>query len=141
MTTPTLVGTWKLESWQSKATDGEITFPYGRDALGYIVYTAGGFMSVSIMRANRSNFSSGDLLGGSDPEKLAAIESYLSYCGMYEFDGVQVTHHVQMSLFPNWVGMEQIRLVEFIQDGFRLSTHPMLLKSKMQVATLEWRRP
>ena len=141
MTNTTLVGTWKLVSWETHSSDGERTYPFGRDALGYITYTPDGFMAVSIMRAQRPNFPGGDLLGGSDAEKLAAVETYLSYCGTYVFQGTQVTHHVELSLFPNWVGMEQLRFVEFTEDGFRLSTRPMLLGGKEQVATLHWQRP
>jgi hypothetical protein len=135
-----LVGTWKLVAWENMSLNGEITYPFGQEPIGFITYTQDGFVSVSIMRAQRPNFSSGDLLGGSDAEKLAAVESYLSYCGTYDFDGVQAVHHVQASLFPNWVGMDQIRLVELAQDTLILRTQPMLLSGKQQTARLEWKR-
>jgi len=140
MTNDPLVGTWKLVRWENKALDGAITYPFGPDPVGYIMYTQDGTMSVLIMRANRPNFSSNDLFGGSDAEKLAAVEGYLSYCGTYEFDGGQVIHHILVSFFPNWVGMDQIRLVEISQDRLILSTHLMLLRGKQQTARLEWKR-
>jgi hypothetical protein len=53
------------------------------------------------MRPNRINFRAGDLLGGSTQEKAQATETYVSYCGRYEFRGDTVIHHVELSLFPN----------------------------------------
>lgn len=135
-----LVGTWKLVSWENKSLEGEITYPFGQDALGCIQYTADGYMAVSIMRAHRANFASADLLGGSVAEKVAAVESYFGYCGSYEFDGVRVIHRVQASLFPNWVGTNQERLVELAGESLVLSTHPMLLRGKEQIARLVWKR-
>lgn len=97
-------------------------------------------MSVAISRPNRSKLSAGDLLGGSTEEKARAAETYVSYCGRYEFQGDTVTHHVELSLFPNWVGVEQERLVELRGNLLTLSTRPMLLRGIQQTAHLIWER-
>ena len=108
-----LIGTWRLISWQNRSLlDGEVSYPLGKDAVGYIMYGQDGYMSVAIMRPDRSKFAAGDLLSGGAEERARAVGTYVSYCGQYEFLGDTVVHRVELSLFPNWVGVEQERLVE-----------------------------
>jgi hypothetical protein len=135
-----LVGTWRLLSWENRSADGTITYPLGRQAVGLIVYTADGYMSVAIMRADREPFAAGDLLGGSSEEKARAAESYVSYCGRYEFRDDSVIHHVELSLFPNWSGVAQERLVEVTDKRLTLRTRPLLLDGIEQSARLVWER-
>ena len=141
MTTNPLIGTWRLISWETRSLDGQkISYPLGKDAVGYIMYNEDGYMFVAIMRPNRVRFAAGDLLGGSAEEKAQAANTYVSYCGRYEFHGDTVTHHVDLSLFPNWVGVEQERLVELRGNRLMLSTRPILLGGMKQTAHLIWER-
>ena len=141
MTSNPLTGTWRLISWEIRSVDGQkISYPLGKDAVGYIIYNQDGYMSVAISRPNRQEFAAGDLLGGSAEEKAQAASDYVSYCGRYEFHGDTVSHHVDLSLFPNWVGVEQERLVELRGNRLSLSTRPMLLGGIQQSAHLIWER-
>ena len=141
MTANPLIGTWRLISWENRSVDGQkISYPLGKDAVGYIMYNEDGYMFVAIMRPNREKFTVGDLLGGSTEEKVQAANTYVSYCGRYEFRGDTVTHHVDLSLFPNWVGVEQERLVEFRGNRLTLSTRPILLGGIQRTAHLIWER-
>jgi hypothetical protein len=141
MTSNPLIGTWRLISWENRSLDGQkISYPLGKDAVGYIMYNEDGYMFVAIMRPNRVRFAAGDLLGGSTEEKTQAVDTYVSYCGRYEFNGDTVIHHVDLSLFPNWVGVEQERLVELREDQLTLSTHPILLGGVQRTAHLIWER-
>ena len=140
MTTNALVGTWRLLSWETRSVDGHISYPFGQDAVGYITYNPDGYMFVAIMRPNRAKFVTGDLLRGSTEEKAQAAESYASYCGRYEFQGDRVMHYVELSLFPNWIGLSQERLVELAGNRLTLSTRPILLDGKQQTAHLVWER-
>jgi hypothetical protein len=141
MTANPLIGTWRLISWENRSVDGQkISYPLGKDAVGYIMYNEDGYMFVAIMRPNRVRFAAGDLLGGSTEEKVQAANNYVSYCGRYEFHGDTVTHHVDLSLFPNWVGVEQERLVELRGNRLTLSTRPILLGGIQQTAHLIWER-
>jgi hypothetical protein len=141
MTSNPLVGSWRLISWENRCVDGQkISYPLGKDAVGYIMYNEGGYMFVAIMRPNRVRFVAGDLLGGSTEEKVQAADTYVSYCGRYEFHGDTVTHHVDLSLFPNWVGVEQERLVELRGNRLTLSTRPILLGGMQRTAHLIWER-
>jgi hypothetical protein len=135
-----LVGTWQLLSWTNTSLEGVVTHPFGEDVQGYISYTDSGHMSVHISHNHRPNFAGHDLLGGSDPEKISAAETYFTYCGTYTFDGVQVTHRIKSSLFPNWNNTDQVRLVTLTPDTLTLRSNPMLLRGKTQVAQLIWKR-
>ncbi len=140
MMSHSLISTWRLVSWENHSTNGQISYPLGQDAVGYIIYTPDGYMSVTIMRPNREKFSSDDLLGGTRVEKARAAEAYVSYCGRYEFRGDVVIHYVELSLVPNRVGTEQERLVELSGNRLTLSTRPLLFKRKLQTAHLFWER-
>jgi Lipocalin-like domain len=140
MTSNLLVGTWRLISWEIRSADGQISYPLGKDAVGYIMYNQDGYMSVAISRPNRQKFAAEDLLGGSAEEKAQAASTYVSYCGRYTFHGDTVSHYVDLSLFPNWAGVEQERLVELRENRLTLSTRPMLLGGIQQTAHLVWER-
>ena len=135
-----LIGTWRLISWENRDADGHISYPLGKDAVGYIMYNRDGYMFVAIMRPERAKFAAGDLLSGSTEEKAHAAGTYVSYCGRYEFHGETVVHHVHLSLFPNWVGVEQERLVEVRGNRMTLSTRPILLGGVQRTAHLIWER-
>jgi hypothetical protein len=117
------VGTWRLVSWEVMQPDGTIHYPYGRDVVGYLIYTADGYMSAEIMDPDRRqsdpNFpleiATAQTLP--DPDRARAYSTYLSYCGTYTVEGNTVTHHVQAGLIPSWTGSEQLRPFRFNQ-GF-----------------------
>jgi hypothetical protein len=135
-----LVGAWRLVSWENRAADGQVTYPMGPDALGSLLYTADGRFSVTISRVGRAPFAAGDLLGGGTEEKARAVEGFVAYAGRYSFQGDRVIHHVELSLFPNWVGSDQERWVELAGDRLTLSASPLLLAGKWQVPRLVWER-
>jgi hypothetical protein len=89
----------------------------GPDALGSLLYTADNRLSVTISRAGRARFAAGDLLGGTTEEQARAVEGIVAYAGRYSFHGDRVVHHVELSLFPNWVGTDQQRSVELSGAG------------------------
>jgi hypothetical protein len=95
-----LVGAWRLLSWENRAADGQITYPMGADALGYLLYTADGRFSVTISRRGRAGFAAGDLLSGTTEEQARAVEGFVAYAGRYSFHGDRVIHHVELSFVP-----------------------------------------
>ncbi len=135
-----LIGTWRLVSWENRDENGHITYPLGKDALGYIIYNPDGYMFVAIMRPDRLKFAAGDLLSGSTEERAQAAATYVSYCRRYEFRGETVVHRVELSLFPNWVGVGQERLLELRGNRLTLSTRPILLGGMQRTAHLIWER-
>ena len=133
-----LIGTWKLSSWDTRDDEGDVAYPFGRDAPGYITYTEDGTVSVVITTAGRFPFASGDLLGGTTEEKAAAAETCVAYCGTYEIKGDRVFHHVEVSSFPNWAGSAQERIFERNGDRLLLRSLPYLLGGRQQTAYLLW---
>jgi Lipocalin-like domain len=99
-----LVGAWRLVSWQNQAADGQVTYPMGTDAIGYLLYGADGRFSVTISRKGRVRFAAGDLLSGTAEEKARALEGFVAYAGRYTFHGDRIIHHVELSLFPTGSG-------------------------------------
>jgi hypothetical protein len=136
----TLADTWKLKSMEVRTAGGDVTYPFGQDAKGYLTITSDGYWSVALMSTNRPEFSSGDILGGTTEEKVSAAESYISYAGPYEIRGNKVVVHVEVSFFPNWVGRDQERFFEVKGNMLELRTSPLLILGKQQIAHLIWKR-
>jgi len=134
------VGTWALVSFELRSMNGLVHYPLGKDARGYIIYGQDGYMSVAFMSVGRPNFKSGDARGGSVEEKVLAVDTYFSYCGKYELQGDKVVHHIEVSLFPNWTGEDQVRFYKLDGDQLILSTPPFLVEGIQQTAHLIWKR-
>lgn len=101
------IGTWRLISFVSERENGEITYPYGEDASGYITYGADGYMSVALMSANRPHFTSDRSRAGKTEDKAASFDGYISYAGPYTVGEDAITHHVEVAWFPNMVGQRE----------------------------------
>lgn len=140
ITQKALVGTWRLVSFQFRTLDGQLTYPYGPDAVGYYIFSESGYMCVALMPANRSKFAGGDIMGGSTEEKVAAAQTYISYSGKYEIQGDKLVVHPEVSFFPNWVGNDQVRIGELEGNRLMLSTPPLLVRGVQLTAHLAWER-
>jgi len=106
------IGTWDLVDWRIVDPSGDVTFPWGEDPRGQLVYTREGRMSAHLM----GSFAESD--GGS-----GGLQD-LSYWGSFSVDpdAEIVTHHVDGSSVPSWVGSEQARSFEFLgEDRLLLS--------------------
>ena len=140
MTRNPLLGTWRLVELVSRGADGNVDYPFGREAVGYITYTPDGRMSASIMSADRARFASEDIVGGTTAEKATIADTYLSYCGPYEIRGNTVVHHVEISAFPNWIGVDQQRTFAVDGDRLLLTTPTLLLNGVRRTSHLTWKR-
>ena len=135
-----LAGRWRLLSWPARTAAGDVTYPFGERAQGSVVYTPGGWMSGTLAYGDRADLVTGDVVGGSEEERAAAFSTYLSYCGTYEVEGDVVVHHIEMSLFPNWVGGEQRRQFELSDGKLVLRTPPLEIGGDVIVNELRWIR-
>ncbi len=88
------------------------------------------------MRAHRPKFAEGDVLSGSSEEKVAAAEGYLSYCGKFEIQADKLILHPEVSFFPNWIGVDQIRFFKLTDNTLILSTPSQRLRGVQQTADL-----
>jgi hypothetical protein len=135
-----LIGAWRLVAMENRYADGRVRYPYGREAVGYILYTAEGRMSATIMGGGRAPFGVEMGRGDGAGEKIAAFESYLSYAGRYTFGGDRVVHHVEAALIPDWVGTDLVRLAEFRDDLLILSTEPSTRGETTRATVITWQR-
>ncbi len=140
MTDNPFLGTWRLLSWENRDETGQLGFPLGPGAVGYLTYTADGYIFAQIMAAARTPLATQNPFGGADAEAAAAAHSHMSYCGSYEVRDGQVIHRVAVSDFPNWVGGEQLRFYSF-EDGKLILSAPPFQTKKGEITTfLIWER-
>ena len=114
-----LIGSWRLLSYETIDEDGHRGRPYG-DAVGRISYDAHGNMAGQVMRPGRSPVSLGD---GNAQQVRTAYMGYIAYFGTWRIadDGLTITHHVQGSLNPAWVGGDQVRGMQYADGRLVLS--------------------
>jgi hypothetical protein len=139
---PAVVGTWKLVSYTTETADGKRSFPLGEDAVGLAVYTANGHVSIQFHRRDRPKFQSGDAWRGTLEEERAAFEGFFSYAGRYTIDAARstVTHHIEVSSTPNYVGIDLERTFNLAGNRLTLRTPPRRLAGQTSVSTLIWER-
>jgi Lipocalin-like domain len=135
-----IVGTWQLVSFHGRNANGDLRSALGENAQGLLVYTPDGYMIAILSAAGRPPFRSSDFRGGTPEEALQAVNSYISYSGRYEINGDTITHHVEMSLYPNWTGQDQIRNLRFEENKLILSTPAFLLSGDKWTFELVWER-
>ena len=90
-----------------------------------------------------TSFTDGDMYRGTPEEYASAGTSYLAYSGPYRVDEVRrtVEHGMAISLFPNWAGERQLRVVEIEGDELRLRTEqPSMFDGGLKDALVTWRR-
>jgi hypothetical protein len=138
-----LVGSWRLLSYEVRNGAGMLVdHPLGDEATGYLLYTAGGFMSVQVMRLDRPRYQAGGVGDGTDAEAAEAARGYVAYAGRYhvEHDSV-VVHEPEVSLFPNWVNATVARKVALVEPRLELSTpEPLPFGGQQLTAVLTWER-
>lgn len=139
-----LIGAWKLVSYIEKPVDGSAPLhPLGEVPQGIIMYTPDGYMSAQLMRPERAQFASGDWFRASEEEVKQEALGYIAYSGPFHTDEDRqtLTHSMFVSLFPNWVGQTQPRVVRLEGDMLHLSSAtPIMSGGKKTMSYLSWRR-
>lgn len=136
-----LVGRWDIVSWEQLYDDGRRELPMGEHLEGFIRYLPDGDMVCMISKAGRPPFEQGGQWHAPDADKARAYDAMLSYAGRYRVDGDMVTHQVQASLFPNWIGGEQQRRLAWRADGtLALQARLEAGTPQARTAQLVWRR-
>ena len=139
-----LVGAWRLVSYAEKDTEtGMEDAPMGQTPEGIIMYTPDGYVSAQLCTAGRRNFTTDDMYKGTPDEYVAAATTYMAYSGPYYLDEKRhvLQHEMQVSLFPNWKGQRQVRIVSLDDKVLHLGTaKPMQFAGGSKTAALVWRR-
>jgi hypothetical protein len=136
-----IIGTWKLISWTYKNEKGEDIHYFGKNSTGILMYDKHGYMNAQLMKENRVPFASDSINGGSPDETYGAFHSYLAYFGKYyEENPGEMTHIVEGSLFPNWVGHKEIRYGKIEGNKLILSTPPIQAGETEIVFYITWEK-
>lgn len=141
MSEQAIIGRWQIVAWEQVYDDGRRTYPLGQQVEGFIQYDPDGRMMCMLCSGDRQNFTTGGQWNASMEEKAAAYSAMLAYAGTYTFGGDTVSHHVELSAFPNWKGGIQKRRIETMDAG-RLALVARLEEgtSEARTARLIWKR-
>ena len=134
------IGTWLLKQYTLVKEDGShYGYPYGKEVKGTIIYTKAGRMTALLMDPNRPRFQVPNKFKATPEELKAAIRRYTSYSGRFTVLEKEVVHHVDMSLFPNWLGTDLVRSFTFLKEDKQLllstdffpDKHGVLIKNQL----------
>jgi hypothetical protein len=139
-----LIGSWRLVEWTADI-DGRPVTPFGGQTTGLITYTDDGRMWGTLMRVDRSHLDGDTLAAAPEAQRAIAATGYLNYAGTYRVEGPTVIHSVEVSLFPNWIGSDQVREMQWVpndRDGLDLMLSAQRPSSRGGTVTnrLLWRR-
>lgn len=132
-----VVGAWKLESFDERVGDGSFKPRFGSHPIGYLIYTASGRISATLSGIHRK-----PLVSGSSSSEAAhcneSVYDFLAYAGTYRIEGSTVFHHVETSVFTNLVGVTLKRGFQLTGDALQIRTLPPYLWGTQSV--LVWKR-
>lgn len=131
MDTDALKGSiWSLVSYQSEDKDGNINYPLGDDAKGYIALTDKNVLSVQLMAADRTEERPADEVEAMNTpvEQQMAEIGYHAYSGPFEIDEEEevLITSVELSLIADYIGSKQRRKITMEGNKLHLSNteHP-----------------
>ena len=76
-----------------------------------------------------------------DEYRLAAFDSYISYAGRWRVEAGRLVTKVMFARNPGWVGGEQIRDVELLEDGtMRLVATRVWPNGETVSVWVDWKR-
>lgn len=137
-----IVGTWSLVSFEGVSEAGERKLPLGPDPVAMLVYDAAGHVCGQGMRGDRPHFATDMPGAGTNEEIRAAFVGYMGYFGRYHVDDTRavIVQILEGSLFPNWIGNEQVRGYEIVDDHLTLRSPPVTIGEERFTVTAVWRR-
>ena len=123
---PSIVGTWALTGADKLLPNGTRVPDYGPNPHGLVIFTADGYYSLQIYRAERLKFSSGDKFKGTLEEYQDASLSMSVSFGRYTFDPVKhtVTFQTDRSSVPNRDDTTAVRSYELKGDELSWKVAP-----------------
>jgi hypothetical protein len=118
-----MIGAWQLVSFECKGEDDVVRYPFGNDALGTLIYSADGYVSLNIMRTGRASYVEKALYEKSDM-KYSDLP-YLAYSGRYYVNEAwpSVVHDLDVCLYPEWLGTQEAKLITLKYGFLELSSN------------------
>jgi hypothetical protein len=141
-TTERLLGTWSLVAMEGRRASGVLFLPWGPSVRGRLTYDRSGHVALQLSRPERTRFASDDLEAGTPEEVQRAFDSYHAWFGRFTVgpDGDTVVHHIEASLFPNWEGRDETRLVTLGDDELALRSRPLPYGGELVEFSTRWAR-
>ena len=142
MTKASFTGAWNLISSEMRTSGGQVQYPLGEDCAGRLVIDSEGNFSAQLMRMDRPKFASEDIVRGTDEEIRVAYQGFVSFWSKMEVDEAkkEITYVVEGSLFPNWLGHQNLRHYEFEGNRLTLKTPVFLMAEQEITGVLIWER-
>ncbi|HVT39430.1 MAG TPA: lipocalin-like domain-containing protein [Gemmatimonadaceae bacterium] len=131
-----LVGTWKLVSWQVIVANEPLQNVFGSNPKGYLVLTREGRSIVVTTADNRKG-------GMGDAERAALHKSMLAYTGKYRVEGNDFITVVDVSWNQDWNGTEQRRHFRIEGDKLFIESAPgpsIVFPGKTDYRRIVWER-
>jgi hypothetical protein len=137
-----VVGTWRLVSYKSQASDGSVRDLYGPVPLGQLIYDNSGHMSVHLLKPDLPKCETLDRRKCPDQAARVAFDNYFGYWGNYELNAAAktITHHIEGASVPDWVNTSQMRHFQLAGKRLILTTPIMKVAGTDTVQTLVWER-
>lgn len=127
-----LVGTYRLASVESIDEDGDVQHPFGESPDGLMTYSAEGYIVTILARSDRTDFPDGDIMGGTDAERVTAFLTASAFAGHFEVLDGKVVYNLEAATFQNWKGTTQVRDFELTEDGLVLKTPFIMMSGKLR---------
>jgi Lipocalin-like domain len=131
-----LIGTWKLVSWQVIVDNERAQDVFGTHPKGYLILTREGRIMVLTTAESRRG-------GMGDAERAALHKSMLAYTGKYRIEGKDLITTVDVSWNEEWNGAEQRRHFRIQGDKLFIETAPapsIVYPGKTDFRRIVWER-
>lgn len=127
-----MIGSWILERAELLEPDGRLTQAFGTEPQAHLFYTEEGYVSLHVTPG-------GDPEPGQEPFGEVPVSIY-SYSGSFSVEDDKVTHAVEISMNPGWVGAKFVRGVQFEGELMVLLVDESYVPNRPGKMRLVWRR-
>ncbi|WZB60369.1 lipocalin-like domain-containing protein [Achromobacter xylosoxidans] len=135
-----LTGTWFLgEAYAVGPRGSACTTSTAHGSSGVIHYGDDGRMMALITHDGRE-WLDGDRQAAPEAQRAQAYKSSIAYAGRFTLEAGWISHWVDVSTYPNWVGTALRRALSFEQGDAVLTTAPQMQDGVETVIKLVWRR-
>ncbi len=107
---------------------------------GVAVFLPDGWAAVQIAATDRPAMSGVDPFAAPESEQARAYATYLAYVARYAVRQDLVVLELEMSLWPNQLGTEQVRRYRFEDGDLVLQPPPVEVGGRRLTHELRWRR-
>ena len=135
-----IIGTWRLHTFEVESSDGSVNHPHGKDVRGLLILEQGGYMAEMITGNRRRATSAIDVNLLADAEKIAVATDVSANSGRFELQGGMLLFHIEVSLLPALIGVSQERFYRINGNRLLLWMSPVSLGERSLTAKSVWER-